>query len=201
MKTTQLLILLILVPALIFAGTDRIQILRGTQTLTLDAADSTGFNNAFSPIQISDMLNGATSFKNKTWDRIVGSVIVPAFTPLDADSVDGENEVDTAIIRYNFITEWYTLTVEVDTSTLPCTTQFVIDADVWADAAATTNVSASGDSAYAYVLPTLTSDFSAFLMDQFTIEVYASDTAGTNGTSQGAMSTTARWWFKFFEDK
>lgn len=126
---------------------------------------------------------------------MVGSVILANLTDA-GDSVTNENEVDTLIANYKFISSWYTFQAEADTVTLPGTTLFVIDKDIWADYTATTNVSTSGDSAYAYVTPKITGDFLSLLMDQFVLEYYVTDTAGASG----ALTGTLQWFFKFYED-
>ena len=197
-QVTVVIIVLLLAATLVMAGTKRIETVSGSLTVTLNGNDSTGFQTAFTPVQISEMTGGSAGvWENRSWDKMVGSVIMPNLTPQNSDSVAGENAVDTLIVRYKYTTKWYTVTAETDTCTLPCTTQFVITDDVWADY----TESIYGDSTAATIKPLLTGDFSAFMMDQFSIQYYVSDTAGTNGVDSGQMSGELMWFFKFFEDE
>ena len=194
---------IVLVAALVLAATmvmgevKDVKTIKGSVSFTLDAADSTGFQTLLTQA-IGEQLSGSPpEYNNKKYSRIVGSCILGDLVPTNADSVAGEGKVDTLIINYNFVTDWYSIQAEADTGTLPCTTFFVIDDDSWADP----TISIYGDSTAAVVTPTLTSDYASLLMDYMQVEYYCSDTAGTNGTGQGAMTGTIYYWFKFFEDE
>lgn len=194
-------LMLVLATGVAFGGSKRIETISGSKAVQLDAADSTGFISIMAPIQISEMSGGASAYSDRTWDRIFGTLILANLTPVNSDSVAGENAVDTLIVNYKFKTRWYTITAEADTVTLPGTTFFAIDDDIWADPTTTISIYGSdSSSAVAAVTPKLTGDWSALLMDQFWIEGYVSDTAGTNGTSQGVMNGTIYYEFKFYED-
>ena len=181
-----------LVATLASAGTKRVEIIRGFATITLDGADSTGFVNAFRPVQISEMTSSSIEWQDRSWDRMVGSVIMPNFTDA-GDSVPNENEVDTLRANYTFISSWYTFQAESDTVTLPGTTFFVIDKNLWADP---TESIYGSDSSSTTIKPNLTGDFQSLLMDQFVLEYYITDTAGASGVLTG----TLQWFFKFYED-
>ncbi len=180
-----------LAATLVYAGTKKVETIRGTVAITLDGNDSTGFLKAFREVQISEMAGGPIVWEDRSWDKIIGSVIMPNLTDA-GDSIANESETDSCIVNYKFVSSWFTITAEADTVTLPGTTFFVIDKDIWANY----TESIYGDSTAATVKPTLTGDYAAFMMDQFYLEYYVSDTAGTSGALTGDL----QYWFKFFED-
>jgi hypothetical protein len=142
------------------------------------------------PKQISEMQGGANNLVNKKWDRMFGSVILPNLTDA-GDSITGENLADTLFVYYKFRTKWTTITVEIDTVTLPGTTYFAWSEDIWTEAL----VATLGDTGVS-VVPYIDGDYGALSMDQFFFDYIVADTSGASGDLTGTLS----WWFKFVED-
>jgi hypothetical protein len=187
--TVGVLVLLLAAGALFAGQWARVQTYTGTISITLSGADSTGYTEAgFTPIQISEMTGGAAGFENWTYDAVTGWFYLGNLTDPGDSCTESYN--DTLIVRYKVKSGTYSYTVEQDTVTLPGTTFFawtdhpLVDPDKWV----------GGDSTSVYAYPNPDGDFQWWMADQFYIDYYCSDTAGTSGVLTGTIS----YGLKFF---
>jgi hypothetical protein len=195
------IVLLLVSVSMLTAGVKRIvnwpSAIPGSITVTIDEVDSTGWLTT----DKMPLINLAPA---KKFNRFIGSVILADLDEVTADSVTGEGNCDTLIVRYYAGTAHYKTLLEADTVTLPGTTFVAWNEDIWADPTATTstNVSASGDSAYgyAYVTPKLTGDWPFLMYDHFWFDYYVSDSAGGAAGGDG-LTGTLQYWFRFIEDE
>ena len=182
-------LLLAICTSLVYGGAKRIQKVEGVIAISLVGHDSTSLVTLMQPSDKTLILN---DLHEQKFDRVWGSVYLE---DLWSDSTHAGHG-DTVIVRYCFGTDWYKIVAEVDTFEPPDSSIFVLDENIWADYGKWVG----GDSTSALLLPSLTGDFPALMCEDFWIEYWVCDTAGTTGVAGSPVAGTLKYFFNFVED-
>lgn len=189
-RTVLVMLLLAICTSLVYGGAKRIQKVEGVIAISLVGHDSTGSATTMKPSDKTRIMN---DLHGQKFDRVWGSAYMD---DLASDSATYEGAIDTVIVRYCFGTDWYKIVAEVDTFYPPDSSIFVLDENIWADYGKWVG----GDSTSALLLPSLTGDFPALMCEDFWIEYWVCDTAGTMGVTAAPVAGTLKYFFNFVED-
>lgn len=193
MKRVIVVLAMMLLLVVVAYGIDaRIDVQTGSIDFTFAAADSTGFiTSGFTPIQISEMPGGSQTFADRKYDAFLGTWYLNTLTQDTGSTTIGTG--DTLIIRVQFKTGSYVYTAAADTGTMPCTLSVFLYEDLWLDPTAETWIGGDSTSAYAYLTPNMYGDLQSFYADQFQIEYYVADSAGTTSQLSGSIQYEHKW--------